>query len=59
MNPYHDLTVGGIGHELQDLGVEMCKRRGHESATELQFARLNLRLRSLEQIVLRQGGTAQ
>lgn len=49
-------SVGSIGKQLWELGLELCKKRGSESPLELKVARLNLQLRSLEQIVLRIGG---
>jgi len=51
----HD-SVGSIGKQLWELGLELCNKRGHESPLELKLMRLSVRMRSLEQIVLRTGG---
>jgi hypothetical protein len=59
LNHHQEITVGSIGQKLWDLGKELARKRGTESPIELQLARLNLRLRSLEQIVLRMGGPAR
>jgi hypothetical protein len=59
MSRHRELTVKDIGQQLKAVGIEMLDKRGHESAIELQLAWLNLRMRSLEKMVLAQQGGAQ